>query len=113
MASSSPLLAGRLSPAGADARPAVPLRLRRNGGTRGRSAMHEEHVYKVIELVGSSETSIEDAIQTAVSRAGRSVRNLRWFEVMQTRGHVEGGQVRHYQVTLKVGFTLDDEGGDD
>jgi flavin-binding protein dodecin len=75
--------------------------------------MHEEHVYKVIELVGSSETSIEDAIQTAVSRAGRSVRNLRWFEVMQTRGHVEGGQVRHYQVTLKVGFTLDgNEGGD-
>jgi flavin-binding protein dodecin len=63
--------------------------------------MHEEHVYKVIELVGSSERSIEDAIQTAVSRAGRSVRNLRWFEVMQTRGHGEGGQVRHYQVTLK------------
>ena len=75
--------------------------------------MPQEHVYKVIELVRSSEKSIEDAIQTAVSRAGRNLRNLRWFEVMQTRGHVEGGQVRHYQVTLKVGFTLDDEGGGD
>jgi flavin-binding protein dodecin len=73
--------------------------------------MPEEHVYKVIELVGSSETSIEDAIQTAVSRAGRSVRNMRWFEVLQTRGHVEGGKVRHYQVTLKVGFTLDGNEG--
>jgi flavin-binding protein dodecin len=72
--------------------------------------MPEEHVYKVIELVGSSQTSIEDAIQTAVSRASRNLRNLRWFEVVQTRGHVEGGQVRHYQVTLKVGFTL---AGDD
>ena len=48
-----------------------------------------------------------------MSRAGRNLRNLRWFEVMQTRGHVEGGQVRHYQVTLKVGFTLDDEGAGD
>ena len=73
--------------------------------------MPDEHVYKVLELVGSSQTSIEDAIQTAISRASRTLRHLRWFEVLQTRGHVEGGQVRHYQVTLKVGFTLD--GNDD
>jgi flavin-binding protein dodecin len=66
-----------------------------------------EHIYKVVELVGSSETSIEDAIQTAVARAGSTIRNLRWFEVVQTRGHIEGGVVRHYQVHLKVGFTLD------
>lgn len=71
--------------------------------------MPEKHVYKVVELVGSSEKSIEDAIQTAISRAGRTLRHLRWFEVVQTRGHVEGGQVRHYQVTLKVGFTLNDD----
>jgi dodecin len=69
--------------------------------------MPHEHVYKVLELVGSSPTSIEDAIQTAIARASRTLRHLRWFEVMQTRGHVDGGQVRHYQVTLKVGFTLD------
>jgi dodecin len=69
--------------------------------------MPDEHVYKVLELVGSSPTSIEDAIQTAIGRASRTLRHLRWFEVMQTRGHVEGGQVRHYQVALKVGFTLD------
>jgi hypothetical protein len=75
--------------------------------------MPDEHVYKVLELVGSSQTSIEDAIQTAVGRASRTLRHLRWFEVLQTRGHVEGGQVRHYQVTLKVGFTLDDEGAGD
>ena len=69
-----------------------------------------DHVYKVVELVGSSETSIEDAIQTAIRRASRTLRNLRWFEVMQTRGHVENGEVRHYQVLLKAGFTLDENG---
>ena len=68
----------------------------------------EEHVYKMIDLVGSSETSIEDAIQTAVSRASRTMRNLRWFEVEQIRGHVADGKVRHYQVVLKVGFTLEE-----
>ena len=71
--------------------------------------MHE-HVYKVIELVGSSETSIEDAIATALSRAGETLRNLRWFEVVQTRGQIENGKVRHYQVTLKVGFTMEEAG---
>ncbi len=70
-----------------------------------------DHVYKIVELVGSSETSIEDAIQTAIGRASQTLRNLRWFEVLQTRGHVENGKVRHYQVVLKAGFTLD-EGGE-
>jgi flavin-binding protein dodecin len=65
-----------------------------------------EHTYKVIELVGSSPTSIEDAIQTAISRASSTLENVRWFEVTETRGHVENGKVTHYQVTLKVGFTL-------
>jgi flavin-binding protein dodecin len=67
-----------------------------------------EHVYKVTELVGSSEKSIEDAISTAITRASETLRHLRWFEVMQTRGHIEAGRVRHYQVTLKVGFGLDE-----
>ncbi|GJD90754.1 Dodecin [Methylobacterium hispanicum] len=66
-----------------------------------------DHVYKVIELVGSSETSIEDAIQGAVERANKTVRNLRWFEVLETRGQIENGKVQHYQVTLKVGFTME------
>jgi flavin-binding protein dodecin len=69
-----------------------------------------DHVYKIVELVGSSKDSIEDAIQTAIKRADAILRNLRWFEVVQTRGHVENGQVSHYQVVLKAGFTL--EGGD-
>jgi flavin-binding protein dodecin len=66
------------------------------------------HVYKTIELTGSSTESIEDAIQRAVARAAESVRNLRWFEVTDTRGHIEDGRVAHWQVTLKIGFTLDD-----
>ena len=69
-----------------------------------------DHVYKVVELVGSSKDSIEDAIQTATKRASATLRNLRWFEVVQTRGHVENGEVSHYQVVLKAGFTL--EGSD-
>jgi hypothetical protein len=69
----------------------------------------DDHVYKIVELVGSSETSIEDAIQTAVRRANHTLRNLRWFEVLQTRGHIEDGEVRHYQVVIKAGFTLESE----
>jgi dodecin len=69
----------------------------------------DDHVYKIVELVGTSKDSIEDAIQTAIRRADQTLRNLRWFEVIQTRGHVENGEVRHYQVVLKAGFTL--EGG--
>jgi dodecin len=67
-----------------------------------------DHVYKIIELSGSSEKSIEDAIQTAISRAAKSLKNLRWCEVMQTRGHIEDGKVQHYQVVLKIGFTVED-----
>ena len=67
-----------------------------------------DHVYKVIELVGSSEQSISQAIEVAISKAGETVRHLGWFEVQQVRGHVENGKVKHYQVTLKAGFTLED-----
>ena len=62
-----------------------------------------------LELVGSSTTSIEDAIQTAIKRAGQTLRNLQWFGVVQTRGHIENGEVKNYQVVLKAGFTLEGE----
>ena len=68
--------------------------------------MHD-HVYKIVEIVGSSATSIEDAIDTAVQRASATLREIRWFEVVNTRGHVENGRVAHYQVTLRLGFTLE------
>ena len=71
-----------------------------------------DHVYKVIELVGSSPASVEDAIQSAIGRASKTLKNLRWFEVVQTRGHIEEGRVHHYQVVLKVGFTLEDNADD-
>jgi flavin-binding protein dodecin len=67
-----------------------------------------EHIYKIIELAGSSETSIEDAIQRAVTKASRTLKHLRWFEVMETRGHIENGKVGHFQVILKVGFAIED-----
>lgn len=67
-----------------------------------------EHVYKTIELVGSSTTSIEDAVQNAVRRASKTIHNIRWVEVLQTRGHVDQGAVQHWQVVLKVGFTLEE-----
>lgn len=66
-----------------------------------------EHVYKTLELTGSSPKGIEDAVQNAIARAGRTVHNLRWFQVTETRGHIEGGKIAHWQVTMKVGFTLD------
>lgn len=65
------------------------------------------HIYRVVEIVGSSESSIEDAVQAAIRRADETLRNVRWFEVIETRGVVSGGRVAHYQVRLKVGFTLD------
>jgi flavin-binding protein dodecin len=68
-----------------------------------------DHVYRIIQAAGSSEESIDDAIQTAVGRASRTLRQVGWFEVVETRGHVEDGKVAHYQVTLKVGFTLEDD----
>ena len=66
------------------------------------------HVYKTIELVGSSPNSTDEAVRNAITRASVTIRNLRWFEVLETRGHIEGGKVDHWQVMLKVGFTLDD-----
>lgn len=68
----------------------------------------QEHVFKVTEIVGTSATSIEDAIQMAIERANRSLRNLGWFEVVKTTGHVKDGRIEQFQVTMKVGFTLDD-----
>jgi len=67
-----------------------------------------EHVYKVIEIVGSSPTSIENAIEKAIERAASTLEELRWFEVKETRGQIENGKVAYYQVTLRVGFTLRD-----
>jgi flavin-binding protein dodecin len=67
-----------------------------------------DHIYRVIELVGSSTQSIEDAINVALSRAHQTLRNLRWFEILRTSGHIEQGKVKHYQVTLKVGFNMED-----
>lgn len=67
-----------------------------------------DHVYKKIELTGSSTTGTDDAIRRAVERAAQTVRNMRWFEVTEVRGHIEDGRVAHWQVTLKIGFTLED-----
>jgi dodecin len=67
-----------------------------------------DHIYRIVEIVGSSEISHADAIENAVARASRTLRHLRWFEVVQTRGEIEDGEIRHYQVTMKVGFTLED-----
>lgn len=65
------------------------------------------HVYKILELVGSSPTGSDDAIQQALATASKTVRNIDWFEVVETRGHVKDGKVAHYQVSLKVGFRLE------
>ena len=67
-----------------------------------------DHVYKLVEIVGSSSTGIEDAIRNAVETAAKSLRHVEWFEVTQTRGHVADGKVAHFQVTLKVGFRLEE-----
>ena len=67
-----------------------------------------DHVYKSLELTGSSKTSSDDAIRTAIERASTSMRNIRWFQVLETRGHIVDGKVAHWQVSLKVGFTLED-----
>jgi flavin-binding protein dodecin len=70
-------------------------------------ANRPDHTYRVIELVGSSDKSVSDAIDSAIARAHKTLRNLRWFEVAQVRGHIDNGKVAHYQVTLKVGFTME------
>ena len=65
-----------------------------------------DHVYRVIEVVGSSDKSSDDAIRAAIERASKTIRDIRWFKVKETRGHVENGALHHFQVTLKIGFTL-------
>ncbi|MEK0084746.1 dodecin [Benzoatithermus flavus] len=69
--------------------------------------MQDDHVYRKTELVGSSTKSVTDAIETAIARAAKTLRNVEWFEVSEIRGHVENGKVRHYQVVLKVGFRVE------
>jgi dodecin len=66
-----------------------------------------DHVYKIITVTGSSPESQDAAIRNAITRASQSVRNMRWFEVVETRGHIEDQQLAHFQVTMKIGFTLD------
>lgn len=67
-----------------------------------------EHVYKSIELTGSSKKGIEEAIQNAVTRASKTIHNMRWFEVTDSRGYIEKGKIAYWQVTIKIGFTLDE-----
>jgi dodecin len=79
---------------------------------RGKPAPSEEkrmsnHVYKLLELTGSSPISIEEAVQNAITKAHETVRNIQWFNVTETRGHVIDGKIGHWQVTVKLGFTLD------
>ena len=65
------------------------------------------HVYKTLELTGSSSTGIEDAVNTAIAKASETVRNMQWFKVCETRGHIRDGKVAYWQVTIQVGFTLE------
>jgi hypothetical protein len=67
-----------------------------------------EHVYKKIEIVGSSPMGFEEAVHNGLARASKTIRNMRWFEVGETRGYIEEGKIGHWQVTLKIGFTLED-----
>jgi flavin-binding protein dodecin len=67
-----------------------------------------EHVYKILELTGSSSRGIQPAVENAIAKAGKTMRNMHWFEVCETRGHIAEGKVAHWQVTLKIGFTLED-----
>jgi dodecin len=67
-----------------------------------------DHVYKLLELTGTSKSGIDDAVQTAIKRASKTIHNLKWFEIVSVRGGIEKGKVAHWQVTLKVGFTLDE-----
>jgi flavin-binding protein dodecin len=67
-----------------------------------------DHVYKSLELTGSSSKSSDDAIRNAIGKASKTMRNMHWFQVTETRGHIDGGKVAHWQVTLKIGFTLED-----
>lgn len=70
--------------------------------------MSDHHTYKKVEVVGSSRQSTDDAIRNAIRQASKTTRNLAWFEVLETRGHIEDGDVGHFQVTLKIGFRIED-----
>ncbi|TLD43289.1 MAG: hypothetical protein JETT_0458 [Candidatus Jettenia ecosi] len=67
-----------------------------------------DHIYKIIELAGSSTTTVEDAVQNAITRASKTIRNMRWLEVVETRGRIENGKVARWEVIIKVGFVLED-----
>lgn len=73
-----------------------------------RSCSMSEHIYKKVELVGSSTVGIDDAVKNAVERAGKTLRNLRWFEVVETRGQISDSSITHWQVTVQVGFALEE-----
>ena len=68
----------------------------------------KDHVYKLIELTGTSTTSVEEAVEKAIERAHKTVKNLCWFQVVETRGNIDKGKIQHWQVTIKVGFTVED-----
>ncbi len=68
----------------------------------------KDHVYKLIELTGTSTTSIEDAVEQAIKRAHKTIKNLCWFQVIETRGNIAKGKAQHWQVTIKVGFSVED-----
>lgn len=70
--------------------------------------MSDHHTYKKVEVVGSSRTSIDEAIQNAIGKASESLQNLEWFEVSEIRGHIQDGKVAHFQVSMKIGFRLND-----
>jgi dodecin len=80
-----------------------------NRGRAGYIGFMSDHIYKKIELVGSSPDGIEKAVENAIGRAAKTIRNMRWFEVVETRGQIEEGKIAHWQVTIQVGFTLDDK----
>jgi dodecin len=75
---------------------------------RLRRGFMDGHVYKQIELTGSSKTSIEDAVQNAIARASKTLHDLRWFQIVESRGYIENGKVDYWQVTIKLGFRLDE-----
>ncbi len=81
--------------------------LRRKARGRVQQTTASNHVYKLIELTGTSTISVEDAVHTAIARAGATVKNLRWFQITETRGDIADNKVAHWQVTLKVGFTVE------
>ncbi len=81
----------------------------KNGKQKNDPQKSAANVYKIAELVGSSSKSSDDAVNNAVMRAAKTLRNLRWFQITETRGSLEDGKIAHWQVTVKIGFTLDDE----